>query len=123
MFKDPANSSKSTDDDDDEHHSSNRSASDNGSDREDESNRAGISIVTAVDLDDDPNATVPPDALTLKRKRTNIDESVLSEDDLLKLENRRAYNRHCAAKGDVDSCPFDGSFGRQRTHVIFVSVI
>lgn len=34
------------------------------------------------------------------RKRT-IDESQLDQDDLGKLENRRAYNRQCAAKGEL----------------------
>lgn len=36
---------------------------------------------------------------TSTRKRTTIDESTLSVEDLQKLESRRAYNRHCAAKG------------------------
>jgi hypothetical protein len=38
---------------------------------------------------------------TTTRKRTTIDESTLSEEDLQKLESRRAYNRHCAAKGKL----------------------
>lgn len=33
------------------------------------------------------------------KKRTTIDESALSAEDLQKLESRRAYNRQCAAKG------------------------
>jgi hypothetical protein len=98
--KDAANSSRSTDDDD-VHHSSNQYASDSESAREGESNKAGNSIVTAGEIDNDPNASVATAAMALKRKRTNIDESNLSEDELQKLENRRAYNRHCAAKGDV----------------------
>jgi hypothetical protein len=39
---------------------------------------------------------------TNTRKRTTIDESALSQDDLEKLENRRSYNRQCAAKGRLD---------------------
>ena len=96
--KGPRNNSNTSDEDDD-HRSSNHSSTDNGSARDDESNKAGISLVTAADTDDDPNATDAPSTVTLKRKRTTIDESMLTESDLLKLENRRAYNRHCAAKG------------------------
>jgi hypothetical protein len=35
------------------------------------------------------------------KKRKTIDESTLSAEDLQKLEVRRAYNRHCAAKGKI----------------------
>jgi hypothetical protein len=44
------------------------------------------------------NADVVDSAASV-RKRTTIDESTLSAEDLHKLESRRAYNRHCAAKG------------------------
>ena len=45
-------------------------------------------------------------ATTITRKRTTIDESTLSAEDLQKLESRRAYNRHCAAKGTLTSMQF-----------------
>lgn len=51
----------------------------------------------------DNNSTNPnSDAIgtsTSVRKRTTIDETTLTAEDLQKLESRRAYNRHCAAKG------------------------
>ena len=43
--------------------------------------------------------TAPP-AKNVGRKRT-IDESKLNPEEARKLETRRAYNRHCAAKGKV----------------------
>ena len=42
---------------------------------------------------------VPP-AKNVGRKRT-IDESALNPDESRKLETRRAYNRQCAAKGEI----------------------
>ena len=60
---------------------------------------------TAIDdnATSDNNSTNPNvDAVgsaSSTKKRTTIDESALSVEDLQKLESRRAYNRHCAAKG------------------------
>lgn len=40
----------------------------------------------------------PPPAQNVGRKRM-IDESILSPEEARKLEERRAYNRQCAAQG------------------------
>jgi hypothetical protein len=90
----------SSDDDDDEHHSDNPSASDNAS-RDDESNngKGGDVSITAPGTVENATDSKDSSAVAAKRKRTTIDESTLNADDLQKLESRRAYNRHCAAKG------------------------
>ena len=78
------------DDDDDETTSRNPHPSD--------SDNAIDDCVTAENNSTTPNLDAAGSAAST-RKRTTIDESTLSAEDLQKLESRRAYNRHCAAKG------------------------
>ena len=64
---------------------------------EDESYQADSNNASSTQLGE--NTGTATDSAAIKRKRTTIDESTLNADDLQKLESRRAYNRHCAAKG------------------------
>lgn len=47
-------------------------------------------VAKTSDVDDD---------VSNSRKRAAVNESQIDEDEKQKLENRRAYNRQCAAKG------------------------
>jgi hypothetical protein len=80
-------------DDDDSNSRVNANPLDNNAAIDDSSNAGAAAADDAVDASVAGTSSI--------KKRAAIDESTLNAEDLQKLESRRAYNRHCAAKGTV----------------------